>query len=254
MTFALRMKTLLHPAAAIFLIVFIGIFSSSADAQILGSGDKVPGLINNDATITFAPKERPLADVLDHISDVVGVNILLAPGVEETVSLKLTEVPWRDALGIVAEKSGCIVIEKSPRIFRVEKPPRVTFTFLEEDIKTVINAIAQSANADVIIAPEVQGNVNMHVDNIPWKDALQNVIKTMGYRMVEEDRGVLRVVTPESLEQQLETRVFELKYLRPRNVYVPIIKSEYLTGDNKAAEGEVRKDFPLLNAVESLVS
>jgi type II secretory pathway component HofQ len=168
---------------------------SAADAQVLGSGDKVPGMINNEATITFEAKERPISDILDHIRSIVGVNVLLAPGIDDTITLKLTDVPWRDALDIVSEKAGCIVIEKSAKIFRVEKPPRVTFSFTDEDIKLVINAIAQSAGADVIIAPDVEGKVNMHVENIPWKDALENVIKTLGYHMVEEERGVLRVVT-----------------------------------------------------------
>lgn len=244
-----------RPAAVVvglaLLVSFLGI---PASAQVMGPGEKVPGMINNEAKISLEAKERPIADVLNYIQDKVGVNIVLAPGVEETVTLKLNDVPWRDALDLVAEKAKCIVIEKSSRIFRVEKPPRVTFTFQDEDIKNVINAIAEAAGADVVIAPEVEGKVNMHVDNIPWKDALENVVKTLGYHMVEEDRGVLRVVTSDSLVQQLETKVFELNYVRPRNVYVPTIESEYLTGEMKAAEGDMRHDFPLLTALESLLS
>ncbi|MHC4941713.1 MAG: hypothetical protein ACYTG7_01695 [Planctomycetota bacterium] len=211
-------------------------------------------MINSDATITFEAKERPLSDVLDHIRTIVGINILLEPGVDATITLTLNDVPWRDAMEIVAEKAGCIVIEKSPKIFKVEKPPRVTFSFYDEDIKLVINAIAQSAGADVIIAPEVEGKVNMNVDNIPWMDALENVIKTLGYHMVKEERGVLRVVTSASLTQQLETRIFELKYIRPRNVYVPKINSEYVEGEVTAAQGDIRQDFPLLSALESMLS
>ncbi|MBU0755015.1 MAG: hypothetical protein KJ645_07725, partial [Planctomycetes bacterium] len=216
------------------IIVMLGSSGTLIQAQILGKGTEVPGMINSEATITFEAKERPLADVLDHIRNIVGVNILLEPGVDETITLSLNDVPWRDALEIVAEKGNCIVIEKSPKIFKVEKPPRVTFSFYDEDIKLVINAIAQSAGADVIIAPEVVGKVNMNVDNIPWKDALINVVKTLGYHMVEEDRGVLRVVTADSLTQQLETRIYELKYIRPRNTYVPKIESEYIEGEVKA--------------------
>lgn len=249
-----RMKYYLRPLAGVFLIAAICFTGSVAHGQVLGEGEQVPGIINNEATITFEAKERPLADVLEHVSNIVGVNILLAPGIEESITLKLNDVPWRDALEIVAEKAGCIVVEKSSKIFRVEKPPRVSFTFTDEDIKKVITAIALSAGADVIIAPEVEGKVNMQVDNIPWKDALENVIKTLGYHMVEEERGVLRVVTSDSLIQQLETRIFELRYIRPRNVYVPTIKSEYITGENKPAEHDTRLDFPLLPALESLLS
>ena len=249
-----RMKWYLRPTAGVLFLVLAASAFTPAGAQILGSGEKVPGMINNEASITMEPKERPIGDVLDHIRDIVGVNIFLAPGIDETITLTLNDVPWRDALHIVADEAGCIVIEKSSKIFRVEKPPRVTFSFIDEDVKLVINAIATAAGADVIIAPEVEGKVNMHVDNIPWKDALSNVIKTMGYHMVEEDRGVLRVVTTDSLQEQLETRIFELKYVRPKNTYVPIIDTEYILGENKPAEGDSRKDFPLLTALESLLS
>jgi len=254
MLFVSRMKCYFRPSAAFLAVLVFASGWLPAGAQILGTGDKVPGMIQNDAMITFEAKERPLRDVLDHIRDVVGVNILLRPGIEDTVNLKLNMVPWRDALDIVAEATGCIVIEKSSKIFEVEKPPRVTFSFIDEDIKLVINAIAQSAGADVIIAPEVEGKVNMNVDDIPWMDALDNVVKTLGYYLVREDRGVLRVVTADSLTEQLESRIFELKYIRPKNVYVPKINSEYLEGENKAAEHDARADFPILQALESMLS
>ncbi len=227
---------------------------SASSAQVLGEGEKVPGLINDDAMISIVAKERPLSDVLDHIINEVGVNILLEQGKDAMISLTLNNVPWRDALDIVAEKAGCIVIEKSSKVFRVEKPERVQFTFVDEDIKRVITAIALAGNADVIIAPDVEGTVNMNVDDIPWKDAMENVVKTLGYHMVEENRGVYRIVTSESLVQQLETRVFELKYIRPRNIYVPKIASEYIEGENQPAQHESRVDFPLLKAIESLLS
>ncbi len=248
------MKRYLRPIAGVLLFALFGSCWIVAEAQVMGIGEKVPGMINNEATITFEAKERPISDVLDHIRSLVGINILLAPGIEDTITLKLNDVPWRDALEIVAEKADCIVIEKSSKIYRVEKPPRVTFSFTDEDIKLVINAIAQSAGADVIIAPDVEGKVNMHVENIPWKDALENVVKTLGYHMVEENRGVLRIVTSASLIEQLEVQVFELKYIRPRNVYLPTIQSEYIVGEMQAAEGDMRKDFALLPAPESLLS
>ena len=123
MSFMSKAKGALRPSAVVFLVVILGACWSAAHGQILGMGEKVPGMINAEATITFEAKERPLADVLEHISNTVGVNILLAPGVDETVTLALNDVPWHDALDIVAEKTGCIVMEKSSKIYRVEKPP-----------------------------------------------------------------------------------------------------------------------------------
>ena len=53
----------------------------------------------------------------------------------------------RDALELISENAGCIVTEVSPRLYKVEKPPRVTMSFSQDDIKLVIEAIAKAGNA-----------------------------------------------------------------------------------------------------------
>jgi hypothetical protein len=46
--------------------------------------------------------------------------------------------------------------------------------------------------------------------------------------VVEEDRGILRVVDPKSLQSQMETRSYQLRYIRPASQYKPLLKSEFL--------------------------
>jgi general secretion pathway protein D len=72
---------------------------------------------------------------------------------------------------------------------------------------------------------------------------------TLGYTVVEEERGILRVVDPLSLQAQLETRSYQIRYLRPKHIYAPVIASEFVIGEAKGATGKVEDDFPLIEAL-----
>lgn len=230
------------------------VLTQSVAAQVFGSGDGLPSS-EESATIELNVTDRPLPDVLKHIRDKSGANILLAAGAEDArVTIAFSGVPWREALDLVAENSGCVVVESRGRVFKVEKPPRVTFSFEDEEIRKVIQAIAKSANANIIVAPDVSGLVTMELSDRPWRDALDNVVKTLGFHVVEEERGVLRVVTGSALTEQLETRVIELKFLRPKATYVASIKTDFAVGKPKAPANDPNVDFPLLQALRKHMS
>src|SRR5262245_33550710 len=162
------------------------------------------------STVSFDVKDRELSAVVDFIRARADVNIVVAPEITDKVTLSLKEVGWRQALDLVAERAGCVVVQSGPNLLRVEKPPRVHFAFQNVDITVVIDAIAKLANANIVIAPEVKGTITIRLKDVPWKDALTTAVKTLGYTVVEEERGILRVVPPESLVEQLEPRAFQL--------------------------------------------
>lgn len=231
------------------------VFASQASAQVFGQGDGVSAVVDESATITLQDvKDRPLEDVLKLIRDRSGANILLAPGVDAKVTISFSGVPWREALELVAENAGCIVTETKGRVFRVDKPMSVSFSFQDTDIRSVIQAIAKASQANIVVAPDVTGLVTMEIRERPWRDALDNVVKTLNFTVVEEERGVLRIVSPSSLTEQLETRVFELKYLRPKSTYVASIKTDFAVGEAKKPTNDPVVDFPLLTALKKHLS
>jgi type IV pilus assembly protein PilQ len=231
------------------------VFASQASAQVFGQGDGVSAVVDESATITLQDvKDRPLEDVLKLIRDRSGANILLAPGVDAKVTISFSGVPWREALELVAENAGCIVTETKGRVFRVDKPMSVSFSFQDTDIRSVIQAIAKASQANIVVAPDVTGLVTMEIRERPWRDALDNVVKTLNFTVVEEERGVLRIVSPASLTEQLETRVFELKYLRPKSTYVASIKTDFAVGEAKKPTNDPVVDFPLLTALKKHLS
>lgn len=129
------------------------------------------------------------------------------------------DVPARLALDAFAEKIEATVEVLSPTLLRLSRPPRLTFNFRDADVRMVIDMIARVAGANIIIAPEVKGVITLSIKNVPWTAVLTNVVKTLGFTTVKEDFGIIRIIHPDELLKQMETRVFRLQYLAPKGAY-----------------------------------
>jgi type IV pilus assembly protein PilQ len=218
--------------------------------------DNDPGKGPGDVTIDVV--ERPLKDVVAYIQDRTDVNIVLSKEAEDIpVTAKLKNLPWREALEVLAERAGAQLDERSSNLIRVEKPPRVTFEFDNAPVRTVIKAIADTANANIVVGREVDGTVTLTLTDIPWRVALDTICKTLGFAVVQEERGILRIVDPASLKAQLETKVFRLKFVRPQAAYRPIIETQVSVKNVEALSDkadEVEREFRLLNAFQQTVA
>ena len=126
------------------------------DVQTLAPGDR-------NTLLTLRLKDRLLKDVVDTIRKKVGVNIIMDDGIDETVSIDLEDVHWRTALGLVVEKAGCVMTEQGRNLIKVEKPPRVYFSFQNAPIQQVIDTIAKISGANIVVAPEVQGAISLRL-------------------------------------------------------------------------------------------
>jgi type IV pilus assembly protein PilQ len=204
-------------------------------------------------TVSFDVKDRDLSEIVDFIRKRADVNIVLAPTIQEKVTLTLKDVDWRQALDLVAERAGCVVVHVAPNLIRIEKPPRVHFAFQNVEIREVIDAIAKIGSANVVVAPEVKGSITIRLKDVPWRDALETAVKTLNYTVVQEERGILRVVEPKSLELQLETKAFQLKYIRPMSIYQPKIETAYTEGKPKIVTDPV-KEFRILDALRKVLT
>ncbi|HVS10551.1 MAG TPA: hypothetical protein VMS76_11820, partial [Planctomycetota bacterium] len=204
---------------------------SVAAALVLVASAATGQAIGRDARVSLRVEDRPLSDVVRYLAEQSGANIVvLLDGVEDRVSLELTDVAWRDALEIAAEKAGFVVETRTGGILVLEKPARVTYeTQGPTDITRVIDLIAKLGGANIVVAPEVEGMISLRLNNVPWRDALDVAVKTLGYTVVTENRGILRVVDPVTLQAQMVTRSYQLRYLRPKGRFRPNIKSEFVT-------------------------
>lgn len=232
-------------------LVLLGAFSAASSQM------SIP-----DARVSLRVESRQLAEVVQYLREQSGYNIVVLEGGDTNVSLDITDVAWRDALDLAAEMAGCTVEERTAGVLVVVRPPRVNFTFDNADIKQVIDTIAKLSGANIVIAPEVQGTLSLRLTNVPWRDALDVAVKTLGFVVVEEQRGILRVVDPLSLQAQMESHSYQLRYARPPSRYLPKIDSEFVTTTQKTSQGggqsggaiDYEKVFPVLAALKKASS
>jgi len=234
---------------ALFCAAALAVLSAPVAAQ-------VPSL---DARVSFNVAEQDLYQIVQHLRDRSGANIVILEGGENKVrDLQITDVGWRDALEYAVELAGCVVEEDKSGVLKITEPTRVTIDFPNADINEIISAIATIGGANIIVSPEVTGTLSVKLKDVPWRDALEEVAKTRGYTVVHERRGILRVVDPLSLEAQQVTRSYQLRYMRPKSIYYPILKSNFVGGQRVAQQAgagdDIKRTFTALRAFEKALS
>lgn len=248
---------------------------------LLVLGCLTPGALaqvpSREARVTLNVAERELTSVVDFLRERSGANIEVidvelgegSDGVvsDNLVSLQLSDVHWRTALEIAAEKAHAVVEERQGGVLVVLHQEPVEFTFSDQEIGEVIDTIARVAGANIVVAPEVVGTISVRFNGVPWRDALEVVAKTRGYVVVEEKGDILRVVDPIVLQDQLITKSYQFRYLRPDGDYVPVIKSEFVKLANGTASAKggagggspgspeaLAKRFTVLRALEKALT
>jgi len=223
---------------------------------------QVPSL---DARMTLNVAEKPLDELVRGVRERTGANIVIVDPQDADkristapITIELFDVHWRDALELFAEKAGGVVEERAGGVLVIARPYPVSIDAQDRDIREVITTIAKASGASIALGKEVSGNVTVSFNNVPWRIALDSTAKSLGFVVVEEQRGVLRVVSPETLKDQLETRTYQLRYLRPKGNYKPVIKSEFVQAvqgqQQKAAGADPVKSFSVLQALEKTLS
>lgn len=234
-----------------------GAESTDAPAKPTGLESPKESTLLRETTITYEWKNgTPLREVLMFIAEKAKVTLIPDINIDDSVTisrLSVNNLNWHDVLNEALRLSGCIAEEIKPNYFRIRKPPLIEMEMIEDTpIEKVITQIAAMAGVSIIIADNVQGKVKFSFKNVPWMDALDYICKTSGFTVVKESHDVYRVIRPDAMAAQLETRIFQLKYLRPPSDYRAKIDTSYAVGAAKAPDAA--KEFTLLDILQNMLS
>jgi len=202
-----------------------------------------PEMMSSNPTdkLFFDFKNMPLSEAADFVVTRAGLTgVALEPGTE---TMRVTAAQYgvspEQSLRKIARSVGCGIERVDATTFRIVRQKRVTLSYVDVDIRTVIKQVTKLADASVTIHDEVRGKVNLQLTDVPWRDALDNVVRTAGnFVVVEEACGILRILPITALFDQRETRVFPLSYIQPPDPYEPLIESRYA---DRATTGGRRK-------------
>lgn len=166
--------------------------------------------------------------------------------------------PARKALEAFSTKAELSIEDVSASLIMLSRPPRLTFNFRDADIKVVIDMIARVSGANIIVSPDVKGTITLSINNVPWTEVLNAVVRTLNFTTVKEAFGIIRVIHPDELLKQMETRVFPLKFIQPPPTYQAKVEQGKLIDGRPITPAtsidEIQKRFILRRTLETVLS
>jgi type IV pilus assembly protein PilQ len=122
------------------------------------------------------------------------------------------------------------VVDPSKKEYKGE---RLTLNFQDIEARAVLQLLAETSGQNIVVSDSVQGNVTLRLQNVPWDQALDIVLRTKGLDQRREG-NVIYVAPSEELaareKQQLESRkaLTELAPVRTEYLQVNYAKASDL--------------------------
>jgi type II secretory pathway component GspD/PulD (secretin) len=112
---------------------------------------------------------------------------------------------------------------------------RVSYSCVDSPIETVLMDLAGQANIDIVKSPGVSGNVTVKVTDVPFEEALANILAAYGYTYVTTENMVRVLPLPEmsELKEELVTKIYKITYADANQVYRALDK--FISGKGEAA-------------------
>ncbi len=112
------------------------------------------------------------------------------------------------------ESEGALIFDAKD----TQQSETVTINVKDANISEVLKAYSLQTGQSIVVGPDVvSDNVNVRLNNIPWKNALDVILKPygFGYRLVGDTIVISRLENIISVEgiEPLDSRVFKLKFL-----------------------------------------
>ncbi|EQA8543581.1 DNA uptake porin HofQ [Escherichia coli] len=93
------------------------------------------------------------------------------------------------------------------------KPQKVTLMVDDVPVAQVLQALAEQEKLNLVVSPDVSGTVSLHLTDVPWKQALQTVVKSAGLITRQEAEQ-----TRAQANLPLENRNITLQYADAREL------------------------------------
>jgi type IV pilus assembly protein PilQ len=131
------------------------------------------------------------------------------------------------------------VVEVSPRrkaqVAQEEKPvytgERLTLNFQDIETRAVLQLLADASGQNIVVSDSVTGSVTLRLQNVPWDQALDIVLKTKGLDKRKQDNVIIvapadELASREKAELAARKDIQELAPLRSEFVQVNYAKAQ----------------------------
>jgi type IV pilus assembly protein PilQ len=95
-------------------------------------------------------------------------------------------------------------------------PQKISFDFIDADVRNVLRVLAEVSKKNIVIAEDVKGKVTIKLDNVTYDEAFDIILKNNDLMKTEEE-NVIRVVTAARFSTERERSAKErLDFIRER--------------------------------------
>lgn len=90
---------------------------------------------------------------------------------------------------------------------------RVSPSFNQISLEKAVNLLARQYNLNIIISGKIAGNISLQLQDVKLEDALNYILLANGYHFITDDNVILVKPYGQAMSGELQTRVFQLKYI-----------------------------------------
>ena len=167
-----------------------------------------PAKVYTGKKITLDSVNEDIHNIIRRIGKVSGKKIVVSGNVSGDVTLGLVDVPWDQALDVVAaagklgaDELGDVIVvrpnkrngyfERHPKVYTGEK---ITFNSVKEDVHNIIRRIGQASGKNIVVTDAVKADVTLGLTDMPWDQAL-DVVATANDLAAEVSGDIILVDT-----------------------------------------------------------
>ena len=222
--------------------VIVELTDARANADLRQEGGRI---VVNFAGAAIADSLLRRLDVVDFATPVTSIDTLRVGD-----GTRLVIAATGDYEQIAYQTDNLYTIEIKPI---VRLPPglelqkeytgeRLTLNFQDIETRAVLQLLADTSGQNMVISDTVQGNVTLRLQNVPWDQALDIVMRTKGLDMRQEGNVILVAPAPEIAAREKEllaarNEILELSPLRTEYLQVNYAKATDLAALIKSGAG-----------------
>ena len=154
-------------------------------------------------TVSLDFKDGDFQEIFRLFADISGLNVVVQPGVQGTVTYRASQVPWDEALEEMLAPNG-FAARLDGNVLWIGRPEEagekrsftgvpISFDFVGKDLVEALREIADHGHASVEVPEGVKGRVTLKLDKVRWDQAFDLLVRVSGLAWTRTG-DVIRVV------------------------------------------------------------
>jgi type IV pilus assembly protein PilQ len=138
---------------------------------------------------------------------------------------------------VLAQLPAPIIAQAAPS--EQQRPRLISLDFKDADINNILRILAEFSGLNIVTSEDVKGRVTVKLQNVPWQQALDSVVRAAKLAYVQEG-NIIRVDKLENLTKEAEAafRAEQLESERRRGAELAKQEREAAQRDRDAAQQE----------------